>query len=162
MRVVTGTHTQVREINGGEGYHGQNSLRAEFGLGLSAVIDSVTVRWPSGVVQQLGSVTASQLLEVVEPGPDAPVMDAEPAYTSGTTNTVSWSDESGSGAVEYRVQAALDTGFATLVGDSGWIVGPLARVHRPVRRPARPLPGPRPRRGRHRLALVGLGGLAPG
>ena len=123
VRVFTGTHTLVREINGGEGYHGQNSLRAEFGLGMSAVIDSVVVEWPSGVVQVLDAVSANQLLEVVEPGPDSPVMVAEPAYTPGTTNTVSWSDESGSGAVAYRVQAALDTGFATLVGDSGWIAG---------------------------------------
>lgn len=53
---------------------------------------------------------------------DVPTMDPEPAYTQGTTNTVSWSDESASGAVEYEAEYSLDGTFTTTVS-SGWITG---------------------------------------
>ncbi|MCK4546161.1 MAG: hypothetical protein KAW17_01855 [Candidatus Eisenbacteria sp.] len=56
-------------------------------------------------------------------GPDAPTMDTEPTYTAGTSNTVSWSDESGSGAVAYYAECATDAGFSNVVGNSGWIAG---------------------------------------
>ena len=55
--------------------------------------------------------------------PNDPALNAEPAYTAGTSNTVSWSDESGSGAAEYYAECATDAGFASLFGNSGWISG---------------------------------------
>jgi hypothetical protein len=56
-------------------------------------------------------------------GPNPPTMAAEPPYTQGTSNTVSWSDESGSGAIEYFVQRATDSGFTADVDTSGWLPG---------------------------------------
>ncbi len=53
--------------------------------------------------------------------PSVPAMDAEPAYTAGTSNTVSWSDESGSGAAEYYAECATDAGFASVVDNSDWV-----------------------------------------
>jgi hypothetical protein len=50
-------------------------------------------------------------------------MSAEPIYTQGTTNTVSWSDESGSGAIEYYAEVATSPSFTTVLDNSGWIVG---------------------------------------
>jgi hypothetical protein len=55
--------------------------------------------------------------------PNAPTMTAEPAYTQGTSNTVSWSDESGSGAIEYYAERATDSGFTTGLANTGWIAG---------------------------------------
>ena len=55
--------------------------------------------------------------------PDIPDMDAEPAYTQGLANTVSWSDESASGAAEYYVERATDAGFTAGLANSGWIAG---------------------------------------
>ncbi len=54
--------------------------------------------------------------------PPAPTMAAEPEFTQGTSNVVSWTpvtDNSG-GTVEYRVYASLSSVFATIEGDSGW------------------------------------------
>ena len=59
----------------------------------------------------------------VAPAPDAPTMAAEPEFTQGLANTVSWSDESGSGAVGYFAEAGADSLFASVVDTSGWIGG---------------------------------------
>jgi hypothetical protein len=41
---------QIRDVRSGEGYGMMNSLTTHFGIGLATIIDSVVVRWPSGVV----------------------------------------------------------------------------------------------------------------
>jgi hypothetical protein len=51
IRVVAGGRTQVREIGRGAGYLSQNQVTAHFGLGAAATVDSLTVFWPSGIVQ---------------------------------------------------------------------------------------------------------------
>ena len=56
--------------------------------------------------------------------PDPPVLDEEPVFTPGLSNTVSWSDESASGATEYFVGASMDMEFPEpqqLDLSSGWI-----------------------------------------
>jgi hypothetical protein len=67
--------------------------------------------------------TATASIDVDCLAPTVPTMGAEPAYTQGLSNTVDWSDESGSGAVLYNAEAATDAGFTALVGNSGWIAG---------------------------------------
>ncbi len=58
---------QMRDIVGGPtSFEFQRELRAHFGLGDAAVADSVVVEWPSGAVQVLTGVTASQEIEIVE------------------------------------------------------------------------------------------------
>ena len=57
---------QMRELNTQSGYSGQNSLIAHFGLGASALIDSIRVEWPSGIVSQLPAQTADQEIMIVE------------------------------------------------------------------------------------------------
>ncbi len=53
--------------------------------------------------------------------PNTVTLTAEPAYTAGTSNEVTWSDESGTGAILYFVELAEDVGFTVGVVDSGWI-----------------------------------------
>ncbi len=53
--------------------------------------------------------------------PDPPTMTAEPAYTQGLTNTVSWTDESSTGASEYYAERAQDAAFSVDLASSGWI-----------------------------------------
>jgi hypothetical protein len=64
---VTPGLRQVREVSGGAGIGSQGSLAVEFGLGSSASVDSLVVRWPSGTVQVLTGVAADQRLPLTEP-----------------------------------------------------------------------------------------------
>ena len=57
---------QMREVQSGNGYNSQHMLRAHFGLGSSSVIDTLNVRWPSGITQTLSDVEVDQILRVVE------------------------------------------------------------------------------------------------
>jgi enediyne biosynthesis protein E4 len=58
--------SQIREVQSGSGYNSQHMLRTHFGLGDSEVIDEVTVRWPSGMVQTATDVAVDQIIRVVE------------------------------------------------------------------------------------------------
>lgn len=69
VKVKTGSLTQIREVSGGSGGKGQNSLPVEFGLGSAAVIDSLIVRWPSGLMQGFANVTPNQIITLIEGQP---------------------------------------------------------------------------------------------
>jgi len=53
---------------------------------------------------------------------DTPTLNGEPGFTAGAANTVSWSDESTSGAAAYYAECS-DDGFATVFANSDWIAG---------------------------------------
>jgi enediyne biosynthesis protein E4 len=59
---------QMREISGNGGWGSRNAGRAAFGLGDATNIDLVRIEWPSGTIQELENVRASQFLTVTEPG----------------------------------------------------------------------------------------------
>ncbi len=121
LRLVAGGLTQHREVIAGEGLMSQGSPAVEFGIGAATVIDTLEIDWPSGASQIITTLAADQFFAVVEPGPTPPTPVAEPIYTAGTVNNVDWSDESASGAVEYRIQLADGLDFADIIEDSGWI-----------------------------------------
>lgn len=58
--------TQMQEISGQTGYNAQNSLNVEFGLGNAAIIDTLTIRWTSGVVENFYNVAANRFLTATE------------------------------------------------------------------------------------------------
>ena len=60
---------QIRELSGQTGYLSQNSLNAEFGLNDAAVIDSIRIEWPSGIVQDTTEVAINQHLTITEKVP---------------------------------------------------------------------------------------------
>lgn len=64
---TTGEITQLREQGGGMHNSSQNHQRIHFGLGSYTQVDSLVIRWPSGVVQEINDIAADQLLQVVEP-----------------------------------------------------------------------------------------------
>jgi hypothetical protein len=66
VRVVVGGEAQIREISGGSGFLSQNSLAAEFGLGSASVVDTIEVRWPSGIVQDTTLIAADQVITMTE------------------------------------------------------------------------------------------------
>ena len=59
--------TQVQQVSGGNGFAAQNDRRLHFGLGQNAEIKSAVIRWPSGRVQDMGTITAGKLYQVEEP-----------------------------------------------------------------------------------------------
>ena len=59
---------QMREVSGGDGEMGQNSLHVHVGLGNATNADLVRIEWPSGTTQELSNVAANQFLTVTEPG----------------------------------------------------------------------------------------------
>jgi enediyne biosynthesis protein E4 len=52
VTLKAGGLTMIREVNGGNGYSGQSSLRLHFGIGRATKVDSAEIRWPSGAVQK--------------------------------------------------------------------------------------------------------------
>jgi len=66
VTIKTGTLTQIREVQGGSGGKGQNSLPVEFGLGSASTIDSLIIRWPSGTVQTFTGVSVNQYYTAIE------------------------------------------------------------------------------------------------
>jgi len=62
------TFWQMREVSGGDGTMGQDSLHVHVGLGDATNADLVRIEWPSGTVQELSNVASKQFLTVTEPG----------------------------------------------------------------------------------------------
>src|SRR5439155_8198309 len=52
VTLKAGGQTMIREVNGGNGYSGQSTLRLHVGIVNATKIDSVEIRWPSGVIQK--------------------------------------------------------------------------------------------------------------
>ncbi len=57
---------QMREVTAQSGYAGQSEIDPHFGLGDATTIDSIVVRWPSGITTVLENVTPDQILQIVE------------------------------------------------------------------------------------------------
>jgi enediyne biosynthesis protein E4 len=66
IKIVAGGITQTEEIHSGGSYLSQNDLRVHFGLGVAQKIDSVEIRWPSGMVESLTNVAVDQFHAVLE------------------------------------------------------------------------------------------------
>ena len=67
VRIVSGGQSQVREVSGGSGGYSQDSLPIEFGLGAATSVDTLIIRWPSGIVNTLTQgVLIDHLLVVAE------------------------------------------------------------------------------------------------
>ena len=58
--------TQIRSQGGGMHSFSQNHQRVHFGLGHNTQADRLTIRWSSGVVQELRGVAADQILKIIE------------------------------------------------------------------------------------------------
>jgi hypothetical protein len=67
LTLVAGDNTQIREHVSGEGYFSSNAQEIHFGLGDAQTIDSLTITWPNGAIQQLGELKADQTMILVEP-----------------------------------------------------------------------------------------------
>jgi len=121
VQVWADSTLHTKDLISSDGYLTGNSQILSFGLGSATVIDSVLVNWTSGVEQVLTDVAVNQLLHITESGIDTPLMYSEPVFTDGLENSVQWTNEAASGAVEYEVVSSLSANFDTIYDGSGWI-----------------------------------------
>jgi len=66
IKVTAGGLTQIREIDGGNGYAGQSMRRAHFGIGKAERIEEVEIRWPSGKVEKIARSAINAINNIVE------------------------------------------------------------------------------------------------
>ena len=66
--------TQTREIAQQTGFGGHHELIAHFGLADAAVVETLRITWPSGLVQTFDAVAADQYVTVVEGGAMTPTV----------------------------------------------------------------------------------------
>jgi len=64
--VRAGGLEQMQEVHQSGGFCSSNDPRALFGLGTSAMIDELEVRWPSGPVQRFAHVKSRQIVTIKE------------------------------------------------------------------------------------------------
>jgi hypothetical protein len=68
VKVTAGDLVQYDQRKGGMSYQSAQDPRLHFGLGSRTKVDSVEVRWPSGIVTRLENVAADQAIAVKEGG----------------------------------------------------------------------------------------------
>jgi enediyne biosynthesis protein E4 len=67
VRVITGKHTQMDEVNSGTSVMSQNDLRLHFGLGKVETVDVIEVKWPTTQkIERFTQVKANQILTIRE------------------------------------------------------------------------------------------------
>jgi hypothetical protein len=66
VTIRAGGAQQFSEVRGGGSYLSQNDLRLHFGLGASAKMESIEIRWPNGNVEPLRDVAADYIYTIVE------------------------------------------------------------------------------------------------
>ena len=65
VEVKIADHIQTQELVCGTGFLGSDSLEMEFGLAKANRIDSITVKWPSGIVDTYGRVGTPSNISVI-------------------------------------------------------------------------------------------------
>ena len=66
VTIEAGGRRQTAAVRGDGSYMSHSDLRVHFGLGEAAKVSRIEVRWPSGVVQQLGALGVDQFYVVRE------------------------------------------------------------------------------------------------
>jgi sugar lactone lactonase YvrE len=83
----------VREIAGGTSYLSQDALTASFGVDDAAVVDTLTIRWPLGIIQRVFNVPTNQPFTISEVMPLPPASIAlEPVTGTLVANGIAQTD----------------------------------------------------------------------
>ena len=87
VTAIVGNTTMTRQVEGSTSSHGQmGDLPVEFGLGRAAKVDTIMIRFPSGVEVVLLDVAANQTLAIREP-------IQQPVPTITASNAAPYEDE---------------------------------------------------------------------
>jgi enediyne biosynthesis protein E4 len=66
ISVKVGTRTLVNEVRSGSSYNSSSDMRVHFGLGSATKVDSVQIRWPSGLVEKFEKLTVDSMQTLKE------------------------------------------------------------------------------------------------
>jgi len=66
VRLFSSDGVQLQEVRGGGSYFSQNDLRVHFGLGRSAVMDRIEIRWPNGLEEQWKNLEIDRIVTLTE------------------------------------------------------------------------------------------------
>jgi enediyne biosynthesis protein E4 len=66
VRLVSGGRPLRQDVLSQSSFYSQNDLRLHFGLGSAKAVDSVEVRWPSGIIQQVRGIRSDQIVTIRE------------------------------------------------------------------------------------------------
>ncbi len=67
VKLVTASGQQFATVTTASSYLSSSDKRVHFGLGKEKSIESIEIRWPSGIVQTLKNIPADQVLQIDEP-----------------------------------------------------------------------------------------------
>jgi len=67
IKVTAGGSVQYNHVSFAAGYASSSAGPTHFGLGAAKAADTVEIRWPSGIVQELRNVAADRVVKVKEP-----------------------------------------------------------------------------------------------
>jgi hypothetical protein len=76
LKLVTASGQQFATVTTAGSYLSSSDKRVHFGLGKQKSVESIEIRWPSGMVQTLKDISADQILQVDEPAAPAKTKSA--------------------------------------------------------------------------------------
>ena len=77
VKITTRAGIQFETVSTAGSYLSSSDKRVHFGLGPETSVQSVEIRWPSGIVQTLKDIPADQILQVDEKAPSAKSPDGQ-------------------------------------------------------------------------------------
>ena len=66
VSISAGGRSQIGEVMSGGSYYSHNDLRLHFGLGSAKTVDTLTITWPSGIIDRLEGIEINNILAVKE------------------------------------------------------------------------------------------------
>ena len=77
ITVRAGKRLLVNEVRSGSSYYSQSDMRVHFGLGAATKLDSVEIRWPSGLTERFDNAAIDQI-NIVKEGTGVAVSNEPP------------------------------------------------------------------------------------
>jgi hypothetical protein len=72
VSITTASGAQYATVTTASSYLSSSDKRVHFGLGKASVVETIEIRWPSGIVQSLKDVAADRIVQIDEPAATDP------------------------------------------------------------------------------------------
>jgi len=127
--LATSHSSFIKTVRAGNGYLAQSSKWIHFGLGESAQIDSLTIRWPGGRTERIRGLSANRHYRIVQGRGQAEAWDIDRRNVDVTPSDYQAPQASDLARVVLTVPLSIPTvEFNTWEGGLGTISGPESRA----------------------------------